>query len=267
MIELGDMNERARDDDLERTLRDIGERLDYPRPVAMAAAVRARLRDPRPRRAAWWPPRLVPALVTAAILAIVVVLASPDARAAAGQFLHLRGIDIFPVPTVPASLPPLRITFAGQRTTLEEARRLVRFPMLAPTAAELGTPDDVFVESVGTSDRVSLVYRRRDGMPASTEAGVSALVVEVRGTVDEALLGKATGPGTRIEKVTVNGAPGYWLEGAPHLFFYREPGGNVRDETLRLAGNTLVWVQDGVTIRLEAQVSRDEALRLASTFR
>jgi hypothetical protein len=171
------------------------------------------------------------------------------------------------VPTVPASLPPLRITFTGQRTTLEDARRQVRFTMRVPSAPELGTPDDVFVESVGTSDRVSLVYRQRDGIPVSKEAGVSALVVEVKGTVDEILLGKATGPGTRIEAVMVNGAPGYWLEGEPHLFFYREPGGNVRDETLRLAGNTLVWVQDGVTIRLEAQISKTDALRIASTFR
>ncbi len=257
------------DDELERTLRDIGERLDYPRPVAMAAAVRARLREPRPRRAAWWPPRLTlaPALVTLAILAVVVALASPDARAAAGQFLHLRGIDIFPVPTVPASLPPLRITFAGQRATLDEAKRQVRFTVRVPSAPELGTPDDVFVESVGTSDRVSLVYREREGIPVSKEAGVSALVVEVRGTVDEVLLGKATGPGTKVEAITVNGAPGYWLEGAPHLFFYREPNGNVRDETLRLAGNTLVWVQDGLTIRLEAQVSKSDALRLAASFR
>jgi hypothetical protein len=267
MVELGEMNERMRDDELETALRDIGERLDYPRPVGMAAAVRVRLREPRPKLAAWWPPRLAPTLVTMALLAIVVALASPDARAAAGQFLHLRGIDIFPVPTVPASLPPLRITFTGQRTTLDDARRQVRFTMRVPSAPELGTPDDVFVESVGTSDRVSLVYRQRDGIPLSKGAGVSALVVEVKGTVDEILLGKATGPGTRIEAVMVNGAPGYWLEGEPHLFFYREPGGNVRDETLRLAGNTLVWVQDGVTIRLEAQISKTDALRIASTFR
>jgi hypothetical protein len=168
---------------------------------------------------------------------------------------------------VPASLPPLRITFTGERTTLDAARARLRFTPRVPSAAELGAPDDVFVETVGTSDRLTLVYRQRAGIPVSSEAGVSALVVEVRGTIDEALFAKATGPGTRIEGVNVNGAAGYWLEGAPHLFFYRDPSGNVVNDTLRLAGNTLVWVQDGITIRLEAQVSKEAALRFAATFR
>ena len=58
-----------------------------------------------------------------------------------------------------------------------------------------------------------------------------------------------------------------WLEGTPHQFFYRDSAGNPSPETLRLAGNTLLWEQDGVTFRLEAQVARDEALRIASSFR
>ena len=41
------MSERLRDDELESTLRRIGAELDYPAPVAMAHAVRARLREPR----------------------------------------------------------------------------------------------------------------------------------------------------------------------------------------------------------------------------
>lgn len=262
------MSERIGDLELEATLKEIGERLDYPRPVAMAAAVRSRLREPRPRTGTQVPRfAFAPAFVTIAILAIVVTLGSPDARAAAGEFLHLRGIDIFRVPAVPTALPPLRIAVAGLRTTLDDARRRVRFTLRVPTAADLGAPDDVFVETTGASDRVTLVYRQRSGIPVSKEAGVSALVVEFRGVLDERLLGKATGPGTRIEAVTVNGGRGFWLEGVPHLFFYRDPSGSVQDETLRLAGNTLVWEQDGLTIRLEADISKERALRLASSFR
>lgn len=259
------MRERMRDDELEIALREIGQRLDYPQPTGMAHAVRARLREPRTalrRRFAF-----APALVTLLLLAVVVTLGSPGARSAAGEFLHLRGIDIFPVPSVPATLPPLQISIAGERLALDAARRRVRFTPRIPTSSDLGAPDDVFVETVGTTDRLTLVYRRRPGIPVSAGAGVSALVVEARGTVDEALFAKATGPGTRIEPVNVNGGQGYWLEGAPHLFFYRDPSGNIVSDTLRLAGNTLVWVQDGVTIRLEAQVSKADALRLAASFR
>jgi hypothetical protein len=258
------VTERMRDDELETTLRDIGARLDYPAPTAMAAAVGARLREPRRRS---WRFALAPALVTAAIFAIVLVLLSPDARAAAGEFLHLRGIDIFPVPSVPATLPTPKIAFSGERVSLAEARARIRFEPRLPTAADLGEPDDVYVETVGTSDRLTLVYRQRPGIPVSAQAGVSALVVEVRGTIDELLLGKATGPGTVVTPVSVGGSRGYWLEGAPHLFFYRDTNGNPQQETLRLAGNTLVWEQGGVTLRLEAQISRDDALRLAASFR
>jgi hypothetical protein len=231
----------------------------------MANAVRARLREPRTlvrRRFAF-----APALVTLLLLGAVITLGSPGARSAAGEFLHLRGIDIFRVPSVPATLPPLQLSIAGERTTLDAARRRVRFTPRIPAAAELGAPDDVFVETVGTTDRLTLVYRQRQSIPVSASAGVSALVVEARGTIDEALFAKAAGPGTRVEPVTVNGGRGYWLEGAPHVFFYRDPNGAVVNDTLRLAGNTLVWVQDGVTIRLEAQVTKDRALLLAATFR
>ena len=59
----------------------------------------------------------------------------------------------------------------------------------------------------------------------------------------------------------------YYLSGQPHQFFFFDPAGNLQPETLRLAGNTLLWDQDGYTYRLEAQVSRDEAVRIASSFR
>lgn len=256
------MSESRRDDDLEATLRDIGRRLDRPRPVAMATRVSARLRAPRPR------PRrsFAPAMLALGLCLLVLSFGSPVVRGAAGEFFRLRGIDIFPVPAVP-SLAPLGVPVAGERMTLDEARRRARLPVRVPGDPVLGAPDDVFVESSATSDRVTLVYRVRPGVPVSDAAGVSAMVVEVRGLVDESLLGKAAGPGTRIEAVTVNGVRGYWLEGAPHLFFFRDPSGNIRDETLRLAGNTLVWVEDGVTLRLEAGVSRAEAIRIAATFR
>ena len=59
----------------------------------------------------------------------------------------------------------------------------------------------------------------------------------------------------------------YYLTSQPHQFFFRDPAGNVQPETLRLAGNTLLWEEGGVTYRLEAQVSQQEAVRIASTLR
>lgn len=263
------MRESMREKELEAILRDIGERLPAPR-HPLAPIVLARIeRAPAPRP--WSLRSLAPALATLAALLLVVALAIPGVRAAAREVFHIGGIDIFPVPSVPASpsaspssstSPP---AIPGQRTTLAAAQAAVPFAIRVPTATELGAPDEVVLEP-GSTPRLSLVYAARPPIPTSRLIGVAALVVELPGTVEPALFGKLVGPGTTLASVDVNGAPGYWLEGEPHEFFYRDAVGNIRDETLRLAGNTLIWVADGVTYRLEAQVSRDEALRFAASF-
>lgn len=261
--------------ELEATLADLGERLAYPHPTRLGDVVRARLREPR--AGSWWDalrsPRyaFVPALATLAVIALAVVIAIPGARAAATEFLHLNGIDIFRAPAIatPAGTGVPRATFAGAVTSLDEARRRADFTVRAPTDPRLGAPDEVYrgPSTTGTHDVITLVYTSRVGIPVSREGGVSALVVEFRGRVDETLFGKIAAPGTRIEDVTVNGGKGFWIEGEPHLFFYRDEAGMIWSETLRLAGNTLLWEQDGVTLRLEAQVTREDALRIATTFR
>lgn len=268
--------ERMSEQELDATLADLGGRLAYPQPTRLADAVSARLREPRAGR--WWDalrsPRhaFAPVFATVAVFALVIILAMPDARAAAGDFLHAWGIDIFRTPAIatPSASPSPR-SGLGTLTTLSDARLRADFPVGVPADPRLGTPDEVYrdrADPAGVRQRISLVYGQRAGIPISHEPGVSVLVVEFRGTFDETLIGgKGVGPDTKLESLTVNGGRGLWLEGAPHLFFYRDASGNISTETLRLAGNTLIWEQDGVTFRLEAQVSREDALRIAATFR
>ena len=59
--------------------------------------------------------------------------------------------------------------------------------------------------------------------------------------------------GTKVEKVTVNGQPGWWVEGGVHAFFYRDATGEVVDTTLRLVGSTLLWEEAGVAYRVEGR--------------
>jgi hypothetical protein len=267
--------ERMSEQELDATLAELGERLAYPRPTRLADAVTARLREPRAGR--WWDalrsPRyaFAPVFATLLALALVIVLALPGARAVAGDFLHAWGIDVFRVPAIatPAVSPSPR-SGLGTLTTLVDARARAGFPVRLPSDPRLGTADEVYRQGGDASgaQRISLVYGQRAGIPISHEPGVSVLVVEFRGTVDENLTGgKGVGPDTRIETLSVNAGRGLWLEGAPHLFFYRDASGIIQTETLRLAGNTLIWEQDGVTFRVEAQVSREDALRIAASFR
>ncbi|MDQ6857605.1 MAG: hypothetical protein M3Z65_01265, partial [Chloroflexota bacterium] len=60
----------------------------------------------------------------------------------------------------------------------------------------------------------------------------------------------------------------FWIQGTPHFFFYSSGGANqVQQETLRLAGNTLIWTQGPLLMRLEAQVDKATALRIAASLR
>ena len=65
--------------------------------------------------------------------------------------------------------------------------------------------------------------------------------------------------------VSTEDAQGVWIEGEQHVLFY--PGAE-REEPFRLVGNTLVLERtDGVTVRIEADISKEEALRIARSMR
>jgi hypothetical protein len=247
--------------DLEFALSDIGARLDGPR-RDMWPAVRERIAGRRP--APWWS-RLAPVAATLALLIAAAFLLTPDLAARAAEVLGLPGVQIFRVPTTPPTASRPSGTFPGQRVaSLAEASRVAGFAVREPAA--LGAPDEIYVE--GAPVRVTLVYRTRPGLPATALPGVGALVVEFKGSLDAPILGKAIGPGTTLEAIPLSsGNAAYWLAGQPHQFFYRDGSGAVQPDTLRLAGNTLLWDATGVTYRLEAQVTREEAVRIASSFR
>jgi hypothetical protein len=47
---------------------------------------------------------------------------------------------------------------------------------------------------------------------------------------------------------------------------YRTESGDVVPETLRLAGNTLIWTMGPFTYRLESALDRDAAIAVASSL-
>jgi hypothetical protein len=135
--------------------------------------------------------------------------------------------------------------------------------LLVPSA--LGEPDAVYVSN---ANQVSLVYASRSAVPSSPQSpGVGVLLTQFRAVLEEPLIQKGLPPGTRVEEVRVGTSRGYWISGAPHSFIYRDVGGSMREDRSRLAGNTLLWARDGVTLRLESALDRDEAIRIAESLR
>jgi hypothetical protein len=282
--------------DLERALADLRAHLEYPATPDLAAAVAARLREApgeapaaapagqpaAPGRRArsrladlLRPPgwrRLALAGLAAAVLAAAVLVASPGTREAVARRLGLRGVEVRiggerPAPTV-TTRPGERLDLGlGERVTLAEARRRVGFPVLVPTAAGFQRPDAVFVnQRLPVGGRVDLVYRARPGLPASPFTDAGLLVTQFRGQLTADFIKKVVGMGV-VEEVTVAGEPGYWFSGEPHFFSYRDAAGGITDERTRLAGNTLVWQRGEQTLRLEGQLSKEEALRIAASMR
>ena len=169
-----------------------------------------------------------------------------------------------PAPT-PAA-PGARLGL-GTRRTLEEARQAVGYAVLVPTLPELGAPDEVYLSAAPAGQQVSQVFYPRAGLPESRIRGVGLLVCQFQADLETRFIQKSLGRETRLERVTVNGELGFWIEGQPHQFFYLDRDGEVREESLRLAGNTLLWEQGELTLRIEGAISKAEAMRIAASLR
>ena len=241
--------------ELELALRDLGTSLDWPADPDLEQRVLRRARE-IPARQRLLPRRALVIALTVLAVAVGAAFAVPQTRAAILEFFHLRGVTIERVdelPTVPvqAGLG----TFLGDRVTLGEARERASFDVVVPEA--LGEPDEVYLqESPPAGGMVSFVY--------GTSNDPRALFTQFAARVDDVIL-KKVAPETKIEAVTVDGQPGYWLEGA-HFFSYLDRAGDMQSEQVRLAGNVLLWERGTRTLRLEADISKEEALRIAASL-
>jgi hypothetical protein len=207
------------------------------------------------------------AVAFAVLLAVVgAVFAVPPARSAILEFLGLRGATIERVETLPELPAGVRDLIPGRPVSLDEAQQSVEFEVLVPSV--LGEPDDVFYSASVPGGRISLVYRPAEALPASRHTGVGLLVTEFGGDVTPELVGKLVDGGVAVDPVTVGGQPGYWIEGGPHVFFFRNARGDILEETMRLAGNTLLFERGTMLVRLEGsrELTRERALAIAESF-
>jgi hypothetical protein len=240
--------------ELELALADLGRYVEFPPTPDLGPRVRERLAA-RPESREGLTSRRGLAL-TFALLAVAVgaVLAVPQTRAAILEFFHLRGVTIERVgelPTVPLQQDFNKL-FLGEKVSLDEVRDRADFEIVVPEA--LGDPDGVYFQESPPGGMVSLVY----GTPEHPQA----LFTQFRGSVEDVIF-KKTAAGTQIDSVRVGGEPGYFLSGNPHEFSYFDRRGEYRQEIVRLAGNTLLWERGPLTLRLEADINREEALKIA----
>ena len=134
-----------------------------------------------------------------------------------------------------------------------------------PSPALLGEPLSVHVVQLPRLDQIVLVYAPSDLIGRSSVTGVGALVSVFPAQINDGLFGKTLGTTATVRPVDVDGATGFWIEGAPHQLFF-EHDGEIVPDTLRLATNTLLWQRGDDVYRLEADISLETALRVASSI-
>lgn len=239
-------------DDMERRLIDLGHHIDGPEPAADLVQ-RVWERDPMHRRNRQTRGRWLTVLVA---LAVIIALGfTPPVRAAVTDLLRIGGVLIQTEPTSPvptagptsASAPGPGMP-SGAAMSVAEAREAVDFELMVPD--DLGDPDQVVV----TDDRRVVSMRWGTG---------SDVIIwdQFDGRLSPVYRKQASAD---VESVSVRGRDGVWLD-EPHPLIYLDENGNERTAQRRLAGPTLVFVVDGVTVRLEGEPSRQEAIGIAAS--
>jgi len=261
-------------DDLGQILTDLGRAVQFPATPDLAGRVSEQLRQ-TPRRTRWFPGLPLGALgrpVAAVLLAAAVIVGglfavSPAARAAVGGWLGIPGIRIT-VGGASATPGPLGHGLTlGEPVTLSAAGSRVTFPVLVPTLAGFHAPDEIYVDSRPPGGRVTLLYRSRPGLPRTPETGAGLLLTEFRGLIDRPFIGKMVSEGNQIQSVNVGRDQGYWIRGKHFVILYLDGQSQVFVDPVRLAGSVLAWRHGEVTLRIESGLSKEAAVRIATSVR
>jgi len=235
--------------ELELELRRLGGEVSWPETPQLARSVRARLEAEPGRRMRL--NRRALTVAFAVLAALAAVMAVPPARSAILDWLGFGGVEIRRVAELP-EVPAGGRLVLGERVSLDEARRRAGHPVLLPAAA--GRPDAIFVDPSFPGQPVALVYGPVDEP--------RLLVLEFRAAP---LIQKTLSVDTRAEAVTVHGGEGLWIEGPRHEFLFRTLERDAAMDTQRLAGNTLLWRRGELTLRIEGDLTKAEALRIAES--
>ncbi len=239
--------------DIDRILQDLPERIAYP-PLPdvsgpVLAAISTRPAPLRPRRP------IVASIAALALVAVVVILI-PATRERVTGWLGIGGIGVETTRTN-LDLPP-DVTL-GDPVGLNDVPAIAGFDPLLPEALE--DPPIAFVDS---GSRLWILWATSEALPPTAAANVGAVVTQFRTTASPGLTkGLQTGAATaRI--VDLDGRPAIWVEG-PHDLYIPELAGLAVEG--RSAGNTLIWEQGGLTIRLETALDLGRSIEIAQSFR
>lgn len=290
-------NGRFPEDEFEKRLEDLGAHVEYPPTPDLASNVRRRIEAEGQRRSAvpgWVAAAVVVLLLLSALAGIVMsggggsVGGAGGAGSASGGGSGSAQSGDSSSESAPAEAPSstaMEKTASGSGNLAESAvdsssgesassaesfGGAFRFgdpvpltearessSLLLPTASGFERPDEVYVGRSPREDGFVLVYGSRDRLSSLGGTGIGLILTELDGDAETFLKNGTTAD---IEEVDIAGERVYW---APDGDRTTSPLGTAE----RLPGNVLIWDRDGRAFRLQANVEKEEAIRLAESVR
>ena len=255
------------DGPLERALANFGADMVFPETPDLVATLWTGL-QPTHARQPWW--RIaVMRRQFAAIAAVcigVLVLSIPGTRSTVAGWLEVAGVHIEiggdrgGGDDEPTSLSGE--SFLGRRVSLAEAAASVSFEVLIPAAlAGVGEPE-IYLDHRDGSPVISLLYAAGEAFPEIGDTGAGLLLTTFDPAGDTETYIKRTAADTSAEFLLVNGSWGAWIEDGS-LSIPPEPN---RPGVERPSAHVLIWDANGITIRMETAMTRDESLMLAKSM-
>ncbi|PZF85727.1 hypothetical protein [Jiangella anatolica] len=235
------------DDALDRELRALGRSLtgaiddDAPAPATVATVVLDRLHAPEPTRTR---PALARRIAVVAAAVLIALGLTPPVRAAVGEWLGIGAVAVRPGPSQPSAAPPPAAT---PGLSLDAAARLTGLTPVVPPV--LGRPNGVEVSD--------------DHRILSLTWGSGDETIRLDQFTDELapVYLKTSMLGFTSFRLTVADHEAWWFSTAHDLVLLAPDG---TERTQRIAGPTLVWLDDDVTFRLEG-TGLAQAARIAES--
>ncbi|MEX0683820.1 MAG: DUF4367 domain-containing protein [Dehalococcoidia bacterium] len=243
---------------METDLMALAQALPYPPTPDLAAGFWSRLQAERETRAAA-PAWSLAAVAMATVVVAVSVVAGTvaPARDAAAELFDR--INIFEADE--DAFEGVTQDIVGEDVTLEEAE------------IRMGRGIDLPKYPAGIEDAITRVVFQHISGPGSAEYDIAHVFFEPEGSppfvlfATDASTGKGLAPGAGAERLTGFEGEAYWLHGRRLAFIY-DNAGNVIRETQRVTeANTVIWVHEGHTYRIEGELDREEAIKIAQSVK
>jgi hypothetical protein len=185
-----------------------------------------------------------------ALAALLLLAGSALAIPAVRDWLGLSTVEVKRVPKPVPTVPGARLSL-GTPAPLDAALAKLEYRPVIP--ATLGTPT-VYYDPFPAGGQLGLVYPK------------GIVITEVQGHLTR-YLQKFIPPGTTMDEFKIDGRRALWIHGALHQYVYADKTGEIRTDSVRTAGDVLLWRYKNLLVRIEGARSKQQAVAIARSAR